>query len=72
MQASHFSIYNLQLSVYAYMYMLEFPKRKCRQIMVLYWDKIGENFTKIHMPYLKHEAKKLIELHYYNIMKNGE
>ena len=72
MQASHFSIYNLQLSVYAYMYMLEFPKRKCRQIMVLYWDKIGENFTKIHMPYLKYEAKKLIELHYYNIMKNGE
>lgn len=71
MQASHYSIYNLQLSVYAYMYMLEFPKRKCRQIIVLYWDKEKEFFTKIHMPYLKYEAKNLVELHYYNLMKNA-
>jgi len=69
MQAAQYSVYNLQLSVYAFMYMLEFPKRKCRQIYVLYWDKIKENFIKINMPYLKHEAKALVELHHYNIMK---
>jgi hypothetical protein len=71
LQASQFSIYNLQLSVYCFLYMLEFPKRKCRQIVVLYWDKEKENFEKIHMPYLKHEAKALVELHYYNLVKNS-
>ncbi len=71
MQAAQYSIYNLQLSVYAYMYMLEFPKRKCRQIYVLYWDKTKEVFEKINMPFLKHEAKALIELHHYNIMKGN-
>ena len=70
LQASQFGIYNLQLSVYAYMYMLEFPKRKCRQIIVLYWDKNKESFEKIHMQYLKHEAKALVELHHYNIMRD--
>lgn len=71
LQACQWSIYTLQLSVYAYMYELEFPKRKCRQIVVLYWDKVKETFEKIHIMYLKHEAKKLIELHHYNIMKNA-
>lgn len=71
LQACQWSIYSLQLSVYAYMYELEFPKRKCRQIYVLYWDKQTEKFQKIQIMYLKHEAKKLIELHHYNIMKNG-
>lgn len=71
MQACQWSIYTLQLSVYAYMYELEFPKRKCRQIVVLYWDKIKETFQKIQIMYMKNEAKKLIELHHYNIMKNA-
>jgi hypothetical protein len=71
LQACQWSIYTLQLSVYAYMYELEFPKRKCRKIVVLYWDKVKESFEKIHIMYLKHEAKKLIELHYYNLMKNA-
>jgi len=70
LQACQWSIYTLQLSVYAYMYELEFPKRKCRQIIILYWDKIKETFEKIHVMYLKHEAKKLIEMHHYNIMKS--
>lgn len=69
LQAAQYSIYNLQLSVYAFLYMLEFPKRKCRQIYVLYWDKEKETFQKINMPYLKHEAKTLVELHYHNIVK---
>ena len=71
MQSCQWSIYTLQLSVYAYMYELEFPKRKCRQIVVLYWDKEKMTFEKIHIMYMKHEAKKLIELHYYNLMKSA-
>lgn len=69
LQACQWSIYSLQLSVYAYMYELEFPKRKCRQIYVLYWDKTLETFQKIQIMYLKKEAKQLIEMHHYNIMK---
>jgi hypothetical protein len=71
MQACQWSIYTLQLSVYAYMYELEYPKRKCRQIYVLYWDKEKETFQKIQIMYLKKEAKQLIEMHHYNIMKNA-
>lgn len=70
LQACQWSIYTLQLSVYAYMYELEFPKRKCRQIYVLYWDKVTESFQKIQIMYLKKEAKQLIEMHLYNVMKN--
>lgn len=70
-QSCQYSVYSLQLSVYAYMYELEFPKRKCRQIYVLYWDKEKMNFTKIPITYVKHDAKKLIELHHYNVMKNS-
>lgn len=68
MQACQWSIYTLQLSVYAYMYELEFPKRKCRQIVVLYWDKVKESFEKIHIMYMKREAKMLVEMHHRKIM----
>ena len=71
LQACQWSIYTLQLSVYAYMYELEFPKRKCRQICIGYWDKVTMTFQKIQIMYLKHEAKKLIEMHHYNLMKNA-
>ena len=71
LQACQWSVYTLQLSVYAYMYELEFPKRKCRQIYVLYWDKEKQSFQKIQIMYLKKEAKQLIEMHHYNIIKNG-
>lgn len=71
LQACQWSIYTLQLSIYAYMYELEFPNRKCRQIYVLYWDKVIERFEKIQIMYLKSEAKKIIEMHYHNVMKNS-
>lgn len=71
LQSCQWSIYTLQLSVYAYMYELEFPKRKCRQIYVLYWDKEKMTFEKIQIMYLKKEAKQIIEMHHYNIIKNG-
>ena len=71
LQSCQWSIYTLQLSVYARLYEMEFPKRKCRQIIVLYWDKIKQTFEQIHIMYLKKEAKQLIEMHHYNIMKNS-
>ena len=69
LQACQYSIYSLQLSVYAYLYELEFPKRKCRCITIGYWDKEKMSFTRVPVMYMKHEAKKLIDMHYYNIMK---
>jgi len=69
LQACQHSIYSLQLSVYAYMYELENPKSKCRCITIGYWNKEKMNFTRIPVTYLKKEAKQLIEMHHYNIMK---
>lgn len=65
LQNCQWSIYTIQLSVYAYMYEMETGK-KCRQIWVGYWDKTKETFEKIQIMYLKHEARKLLELHKYN------
>jgi hypothetical protein len=65
LQNCQWSIYTIQLSVYAYMYEIETGK-KCRQIWVGYWDKTIETFEKIQIMYLKHEARKLLELHKYN------
>lgn len=70
LQACHWSVYTLQLSVYAYLYELEFPKRRCRQICIGYWNKESKTFQKIQIMYMKNEAKKLVELHHYNIMKS--
>ena len=71
MQSCQWSVYTLQLSVYTYMYEMEFPGRKCRQICIGYWDKETKSFEKIQIMYMKHEAKKLIEMHHYNLMKNA-
>lgn len=65
LQNCQWSVYTIQLSVYAYMYEMETGK-KCRQIWVGYWDKTIETFEKIQIMYLKHEARKLLELHKYN------
>ena len=69
LQSCQYSIYSLQLSVYAYMYELETGK-KCRCITIGYWDKNNTTFSRIPVMYMKHEARKLIDLHYYNLMKN--
>lgn len=68
MQNCQWSIYTLQLSVYARMYELEFPKRRCRQIYVMYWDKETMTFQKIQIMYMRLEAQKLIEMHHYNLL----
>tara|TARA_R110000868_G_scaffold176916_3_gene414944 strand:+ start:22823 stop:24598 length:1776 start_codon:yes stop_codon:yes gene_type:complete len=64
LQNCQWSIYTLQLSIYAYMYELE-TGRKCRHIWIGYWDKITETMSKIPIMYLKHEAKQVLELHKY-------
>jgi len=65
-QNCQYGIYSLQLSVYAYMYELEFPHKKCRHIWIGYWDKETTEMRRIPIPYLKHDAKRLLELHKYN------
>lgn len=70
LQSCQWSIYTLQLSVYARMYEME-TGRKCRQICIGYFDKEKLTFEKIQIMYLKHEAQKMIELHHYNLMKNA-
>lgn len=69
LQASQFSIYTLQLSVYARLYEMENPKRKCRDINIAHWDKETCKFVRIPIMYMKNEAQKLIEMHYENIGK---
>lgn len=66
LQSCQWSIYTIQLSVYALMYEMEFPTRKCRQIWVGYWAKETEVFSKIPIMYLKNEAMKLLQLHKFN------
>jgi hypothetical protein len=68
LQNCQYSIYTLQLSVYAYMYELEFPNKKCVSITIGYWDKVAETMVKIPIMYLKTEAKKLLELYKYKTM----
>lgn len=65
LQDCHYSHYSVQLSIYAYMYELE-TGRKCRQIWIGYWDKKLETLVKIPIMYLKHEAKKVLDLHKFN------
>jgi hypothetical protein len=62
LQDCHYSIYSIQLSIYAYMYELETGK-KCRQIWIGYWNRETETFSKIPITYLKHEAKQVLEQH---------
>jgi hypothetical protein len=66
LQACQWSIYTIQLSVYALMYEMEYPNKKCRHIWVGYWDKELENFKKIPIMYLKKEALQVLKIHKYN------
>lgn len=67
LQACQWSIYTIQLSVYARMYEMETGK-KCRHIWIGYWDKEVESFNKIPIMYLKKEAIQLLDMHKYNSM----
>jgi len=65
LQECQYSVYSLQLSVYALMYEMETGK-KCRQIWIGYWDRETLSFSKIPVMYMKNDAKKLLEFHKYN------
>ncbi|MFK5283895.1 hypothetical protein ACI3PL_30390, partial [Lacticaseibacillus paracasei] len=67
LQNCQWSIYSIQLSVYALMYEME-TGRKCRHIWIGYWNKEIETFTKIPIMYLKKEALQVLEMHKYNIL----
>jgi len=60
LQECQFSVYSIQLSIYALMYELETGK-KCRSILICYWNKETERWQKIPTLYLKNEAKMLLE-----------
>jgi hypothetical protein len=68
LQNCQYSIYTLQLSIYAYMYELEFPHKKCANITIGYWNKETKTMSKIPVMYLKTEAKKMLELYKYKTM----
>lgn len=68
LQNCQWSIYTIQLSVYALMYEIETGK-KCRHIWIGYWDKITETFSRIPIMYLKKEALQLMQIHHYNLLK---
>lgn len=68
LQDCQYSIYSLQLSIYAYMYILENPHKICRQIYIMFWDKEERTFQKIPVMYLKNEAKRLLDMHKLNLL----
>jgi len=69
LQDCHYSIYTVQLSIYAYMCELE-TGMKCRQIWIGYWDRESKKLNKMPIMYLKHEAKKILDLHKYRTQFN--
>ena len=60
-----YNLYALQLSIYAYFYEVETGKR-CRQMRLLYYDRILKKFQIIPVPYMKMEAIAILE----NYIKN--
>lgn len=68
LQDCQYSVYSLQLSIYAYMYILENPHKICRQIYIMFWDKELKTFQKIPVMFLKHEAKRLLDMHKLNLL----
>ena len=55
-----YNVYALQLSIYAYFYEVETGKR-CRQMRLLYYDRILKKFQIIPVPYMKMEAIAILE-----------
>lgn len=65
-----YSVYSIQLSVYALMYEMETGK-KCRELWVAHFDKKTLKFKKIPIIYLKNEAMKILKLHKYQTQLNA-
>ena len=76
LQDCQHNVYSIQLSTYAYMYEQEYAKlgieKKCRKIWIGFHDKKTLEFQFIPVTYLKHQAKRLLEHHKYQLaLKNG-
>lgn len=69
LQDCQYTIYSLQLSIYALMYEMESGK-KCRHLWAAHFNKETLKFQKIPIMYMKHEAKKLLKLHEYQTKLN--
>jgi hypothetical protein len=59
-----YSVYTIQLSVYALMHEME-TGMKCRDMFVLYWDRETLSFIKVPIMYMKTVAQQLLNLHKY-------
>jgi len=59
LQDCEYSIYTLQLSIYALMYEMETGKQ-CRHIWIGHYDKKINKMTKVPIMYLKYEARQLL------------
>lgn len=57
-----YTIYSLQLSIYALMYEMETGK-KCRRLYLMYHDKQTLEFQYIPVIYMKPEAKMIMDIH---------
>jgi hypothetical protein len=66
--ASEYSIYSLQLSLYAFMYQ-NITGRKVNNIGVTYYDRNTENFIYYPMTYKKYDVKTMLE-YFVNNKKN--
>jgi hypothetical protein len=68
---SKYAIYTIQLSIYAFLYQLEFPTKKVKELAIIYWDRNEKVFKKYPCIYLKDVAAKLVNNFKYDIMKNS-
>ena len=71
LQCCQYTIYTIQLSVYALMYEMENPNRKCRQMWVGYFDRETNTFSKVPIMYMKHEAMQLLRFWKDNLTINN-
>lgn len=55
----NYSVYNMQLSTYAWMIEQNHPELKCKELVLVHFDH-NNNMTTYNMPYLKNEVEKMI------------
>lgn len=64
--ACEFTLYSLQISLYAYAFHL-MTGRKFRRAAVFYWDREEETFSSIPIMYMKKEIELLLSKHKYSL-----
>lgn len=56
----NYSVYNMQLSTYAWMIEQLHPELKCNELVLVHFDH-NNNMTTYNMPYLKEEVRKMLD-----------